>query len=455
MNQKGPVFGSGPATIASFLIWPDGGQEAQKLAAVLGITLPNSSTSASINRMTTTTSLNLELLPQSVRDAVAELTDDRSADTMRIIGACCDASLTLAEARTVVGSRGDLAGRLANRNDDDVQTSWLKNVDSRQECQHVNGRAFMGSVREGASPTSHPRIQSARTTMTEDDAGSTRLRFPRLDLAALVSADRPPREWVVRGLIPAGASVSIVAAAGTGKSLLILAMSMAVARGEEEFAGYPISRRRRVLLVDMENTEDDLADRSTALGVSTVGADEFSDLILIHLPQLDGLDTKHGAEQLMAIVKAYQVSAGDVVVLDSLQRVISGRENDSDTMRDYYQQTGILLKRLGITVIRTDNTGKDNARGARGTSGKRDDVDIELILTRDPQEPAQMTLTPGKSRLPDIKVARLTRVVDDATGSLQYRGGGDPWAGRVAKAVEILNGLDVPPDIGERRPRKR
>jgi hypothetical protein len=74
-------------------------------------------------------------------------------------------------------------------------------------------------------------------------------------------------------------------------------------------------------------------------------------------------------------------------VLDSFQRVTSGPENDSDTIRAYYLHTGIRLKRRGITVIRTDNTGKDINAGARGSSGKRDDLDVELILTPDTAHP--------------------------------------------------------------------
>ncbi len=86
------------------------------------------------------------------------------------------------------------------------------------------------------------------------------------------------------------------------------------------------------------------------------------------------------------------------MILDSFQRVVQGPENDLDTYRAYYRNTGVLLKRRGVTVVRTDNTGKDAERGARGLSSKRDDVDIEYIVTRD-ADTGHLRLRLGKVRI--------------------------------------------------------
>ncbi len=55
-----------------------------------------------------------------VRRALAKVTNDRSADTMRIVSTCARAGLTEANARWAVRQRQDLAGRLDCRRDDDV-----------------------------------------------------------------------------------------------------------------------------------------------------------------------------------------------------------------------------------------------------------------------------------------------------------------------------------------------
>lgn len=279
-----------------------------------------------------------------------------------------------------------------------------------------------------------------------DPVESIRAQFPPLDLAALLDPNRPPREWVVFGLIPAGASVALVAAAGTGKSLLSLAIAVAVSRGHRAFADLTIARRRRVLYLDMENTEDDLAERFPALGV-TPGAD-LSDLLFLHLPPIEPLDTPAGGRQLEAIVDAYGLTAGDVVILDSFQRVVSGPENDADTLRALYRCAMLPLKRRGLTVVRLDNTGKDAERGARGTSGKRDDVDVELILTRD-KDGDRFTLTPGKVRLPDIRPVTFTRTTED-NGRLAYSTAADPRRATVLDALAALDSIDPDRKLSQR-----
>lgn len=283
-----------------------------------------------------------------------------------------------------------------------------------------------------------------------DDPGAERERvlsmFPPLDLSELLDPNRPPREWLIGGLLPAGASVSLVGAAGTGKSLLALALSLALARGHRAFADLSIAQPRRVLYLDMENTADDLAERFEALGVTR--GDDLHRLTFLHLPALDPLDSPRGGRQLAAVVDAYGLSRADLVVLDSMQRVTSGGENDSDTMRAFYSCTGLELKRRGLTVLRTDNTGKDAERGARGTSGKRDDVDVELILTRE-GDSNRLKLAPGKVRIPDVQQLVLSRDVDD-DGRLTYASTGDPFRALVMDAWRALDTIGAPDDASER-----
>ena len=57
---------------------------------------------------------------------------DRSKDTYRIVAACIDAGLTLAQTRWVIGQRPDLAGRLGDRRDDDVRRVWQKEQEERK-----------------------------------------------------------------------------------------------------------------------------------------------------------------------------------------------------------------------------------------------------------------------------------------------------------------------------------
>ena len=268
-------------------------------------------------------------------------------------------------------------------------------------------------------------------------------RFPLLDFAAVLDPNRPPRDWVVSGLITAGASVSLVAPAGSMKSMLALAMALTVARGDREFAGLSIPRQRRVLYVDMENPEDDVRERLLAFGVTAAPAG----FAMLHLQPLPPLDRPDGSKALLEIITAVGLNPGDLLVLDSFQRVVDGPENDSDTYRAFYRETAVRLKQRGITVLRTDNSGKDTDRGARGSSGKRDDVDIELLLKRDGDT---LNLTPGKVRISGVEPLTVTMQHED-DGRLQFTTAGDPFRDQVRDAKAQLDALGLPLDAGERK----
>lgn len=324
----------------------------------------------------------------------------------------------------------------------------------RHDDTDPEGDQLAGLLPPGGPPGVDPETGEIRDEPApdlDDDRAATLAQFPRLNLAALLDPNRPPREWVLAGLIPAGASVSLVSPAGGGKSLLALSSSLAVARGDRAFADLGIPRRRRVLYVDMENTADDLAERFAALGIRP--ADDLGDFVFLHLPALDPLDTPRGGRQLDAIVDAYGLARGDLVVLDSMQRVTSGAENDADTMRAFYVCTALPLKRRGLTVLRTDNTGKDADKGARGTSGKRDDVDVELILTRDAEHAGRLRITPGKVRIPDVRQLLLSRDVDE-DGRLTYSSAGDPFRALVLAAWQALDALDPEGRVSQREAEK-
>jgi RecA-family ATPase len=186
-------------------------------------------------------------------------------------------------------------------------------------------------------------------------------------------------------VVPEGDHVSIVAPGGTGKSLLALALSIAAVRGATEFIGRQLgfAEGRRVLYLDKENSEEDWRERLNTFGVTMENAAEYwgKTFIPLSFPAIGGLDTAEGAKTLLDVLDVYGIGRGDVLVLDSTQRVTDGPENDNDTMRALYDVVE-ELKRRGITVIRTDNTGKDTERGARGASAKNDDVGYSWLLER-------------------------------------------------------------------------
>lgn len=297
-----------------------------------------------------------------------------------------------------------------------------------------------------------------RTTVTDTDAPAVvvldnaevvRERFPLLDFAPLVSPDRPPRRWLWADVVPEGDHVSVVAPAGAGKSLLVLALTVAAVRGAATFAGRSLDLGEgRVFYVDMENSEDDWAERLTDLGVTPANVTDLSRLLVFHLPRLRGLDTETGARDLRALLDAYGARPGDVLVLDSTQRVTEGEENSNDTLRRLYVLTSAEVKRRGLTVIRTDNTGWDRTR-ERGASNKRDDVGYSWLLTPDERDPGVFTLTEAKRRgRPGAVGGPLTIRRQMVDGVLRFDSARSALGETLGAARGLLAELEVPESAG-------
>ncbi|MBO0920361.1 AAA family ATPase [Cellulomonas sp. zg-ZUI222] len=293
----------------------------------------------------------------------------------------------------------------------------------------------------GAQPLPHERAADVFGRVVDDAPTG---RFTRLNLRELLDPNRPPRRYVVDLLLLEGTATAFIAPAGHRKSLVALSLAVAVARGDAEWAGLTIPRGRRVLYVDMENTEDDLRERLLSFGVT----DDIERLVVLSMPPMRPLDTERGGDEFLAAVDAFGLEPGDLVVLDSYQRITEAGENDSDTTRAFYRHTGVGLKQRGLTVIRTDNTGKDAARGARGSSGKRDDVDVEYLIksTGDLIE-----FTPGKARQRGVD-GLTVRVHTTSDGHTSFSGSrGTAHQADVAGCIDWLDEHEVDPSTGHNK----
>jgi hypothetical protein len=255
-----------------------------------------------------------------------------------------------------------------------------------------------------------------------DDEEATSI-FETFDFVAVLDPNRPPRPFFLEGFIPAGDQCSIVAPGGTGKSLLLLGLCLAAVSGQATFLGRRLACPGRIFYVDMENSEEDWAERLRAYGWTQESAATLVGRFLpLSLPPLAGLDTKRGADQLKGWLRSHGAGEGDSLVLDSTQRLTEGEENSNDTMRRLYDLTATWLKSKKITVIRTDNTGKDEDKGARGASNKRDDVGYELILKSvGDKTKGRFSLTSTKHRSAgDGGRLVFDRTLDTATGHLAW-----------------------------------
>lgn len=198
-------------------------------------------------------------------------------------------------------------------------------------------------------------------------------------------------DWAIESVVPARRAAAIYSPAKVGKSLLALDVVAAAVTGRSVL-GQPADDPIRVVYIDQEMTEDDLRERLTDLGYGP--GDDLSGLAYYQLTALPPLDTAGGGEVLLGLA---HVHGADLVVLDTMARVVAGPENDADTVRAFFRHTGARLKAAGVALLRVDHAGKDERAGQRGSSSKVDDLDVVWKLSGSGRV---FTLSRTHSRIP-------------------------------------------------------
>ena len=262
-----------------------------------------------------------------------------------------------------------------------------------------------------------------------------------IDWQEFFAADHDDQEWLLEPLFAKGRSMSLYAGAKTGKSWLCLAACLALATGRE-FLAQPAGRKVSVLYCDFEMSSADLFDRVTAFGYGP--DDDLSNLHYALLPSLPPLDTEAGGQALLAAALAV---GAELVIIDTTSRVISGDENDADTMRAFYRYTGLRLKQAGITWARLDHAGKDASKGARGSSAKNDDVDVVLRLER---TDAGQKLTATHRRMSWYPEVTNVAVSEDVDGLIVFGRQAPSWPAGTKEFADWMDSAGLPLDITEK-----
>jgi hypothetical protein len=276
------------------------------------------------------------------------------------------------------------------------------------------------------------------------------LRYLPLDWHRAFAAAPDDTDWLVGDLFIRGHSYSLVSTAKAGKSLLMLDVVAAITAGHSPLGSRP-GTPLRVLYVDHENTRADLVSRLEDMGY---GPDDLAGLIYLSFPAMPALDTPTGGRDLLELATHHRV---DMVVIDTLSRVVAGEENSADTIQNLYRFTLAPLKSAGITVVRLDHQGYDTTKAGRGSSAKNDDVDAVWRLTATPGVDgiAYVTLSldrqRGEAHPPQL---RLVRSPDPVLHHERASRDTPPLHdARVAAAAQLLDGLGLPADTGARRAR--
>jgi len=213
----------------------------------------------------------------------------------------------------------------------------------------------------------------------------------------LLHSDIPKPEWLVEGLVPKSNITFIAGAPGSTKSFLALLTSLCIASGTNLF-GEITCKQGIVLYVDEENGKEEIKRRLELLK----NAYGFSDQALenIHFMFYQGFRvdkrwTKH-------IIEAIPEKTPDLIVIDSLVRVLEGDENSAEDARKLFNSFRPLMRDHGTTILVLAHCRKTNRNTSLDLNSIRGSSDFvacaSSVLLLDPQGKNTFCLTQVKNR---------------------------------------------------------
>jgi 5S rRNA maturation endonuclease (ribonuclease M5) len=242
--------------------------------------------------------------------------------------------------------------------------------------------------------------------------------------------------WLKEPFLERGTVNALFGQPGVGKSLLALEVAVEV-----------VSEGGTVLYVDDENRIADTVERLRSFGCKPA---ELERLRMYSFAGLPPLDTGEGGRHLAALADAIEP---DLCVLDTTTRMVQGKENDADTFLQLYRCSLVPLKGRGITVLRLDHPGKDDARGQRGSSAKSGAEDTVWALSRDTD--VSFTLECQKSRSGHVQFGHIV-FLNRIFSPLRHVWNMYPSipADRTEALVRTMERLEIPVKYGRDRVRE-
>lgn len=253
---------------------------------------------------------------------------------------------------------------------------------------------------------------------------------------------RPPVDAMVDGFLFPGRWTADIGPPKVGKSDLSIHVAHSLARGRDPFSG---DHREAVdvLYLDGEMGEPDMIERLIALNLAPV------DLSRLHYTDLVPKgDTVQGGA---AIVSTAKLLDAKLVIFDGLNAFVTGAEKDDLPWRNLFEHTIAPLKRAGIALLSSDNTGKDLTLGSRGSSVKLDKADAIVMLKR--------TDNGVNLKATHQRTSNYARSIDlDMTGAngdtpINYRQVHGSWPAGTKAAADLLDRLGVSVDDGREKAR--
>ena len=205
---------------------------------------------------------------------------------------------------------------------------------------------------------------------------------PLVDIATIgvnyfLDHEPPARHYIIENILPLGIVGLLAAGGGTGKSFLLLQLSLSIVTGRP-FLGIQVSDPGAVLLFCAEDERDELHRRLFRVVQAMRDADEFGDIDVELMRERLFIASRVGSDNLITNVidgvamrtnigkrialTAEQIPNLKLIGLDPVSRFRGGDENNNDHATRFIEAVESLRAETGATVLMPHHMSKDGLR---------------------------------------------------------------------------------------------
>lgn len=258
-------------------------------------------------------------------------------------------------------------------------------------------------------------------------------------LAELYSFKFPDLAWLVAGLIPLGGLTAVTGTPKSFKTFLLQDLAISVATGQPFLGKFPVAQGK-ILFVDEENPRRTTVNRFRSMGMSS------TDEIVVLAKQGVHMDRPESVRALLEYVEQIQPR---LIIIDSLTKVHSKNENQSNEMSDVFTEIKKLLKddRAVVVIHHHNKASRNDKRGEgssiRGSSNIFAELDAHLAVDRSGSERNDIVVTQGALRdAEEMRPFRATLVMDEHTNvRFAYQGEMNDKEAALANAINSVREL--------------
>lgn len=227
-------------------------------------------------------------------------------------------------------------------------------------------------------------------------------------------------DYVVKGIIPASSLCSIYGASGSYKSFLAGSWACHVSTGRH-WGGRRVAHGAVLYVVG----EGGIGVPRRVKAWEVVHGEQVKNLYLVNRPIFPAVPLD--VDEMVIAASQVERETGKpvrMIILDTLARCFGGNdENDSRDMGAFVRGCDELKRRTGATVLVVHHSGKDETKGARGSSAFRASLDAEYRIRREDAGSEALVISCTKMKdAEELKEAaydlRVVELFTDADGEL-------------------------------------